>query len=307
MKTNVPVTNGLFTVVLDFGFAPFDSNARYLEIAVDCRGGLTVLAPRQKLEAVPYTVYSGATRWGSLLDKPPGFADDVDNDTQYSAAKGFILIGTTFNPDFKVLQKRASASCALGSSIRVINIDGTVTCQSAGSCGGSGTVTQLTAGTGIILNPNPITTAGQISSTLGTTISTTEIEDGAVAGSKLAVPSVFSSHIFDGQVLTPDLGDSAVTSAKIANGSITAADLATNSVGAAEIAAGAVTSSKIGSGAVTNTKIASNAVSSTKIVDGNVTTIDLADGAVISSKLANGAVTSTKLASDIQISNTLVS
>ena len=80
-QTNVPVDKGLFTVVLDFGAGPFDGNARYLEIGVECGGGLTVLAPRQKLGAIPYAVYSAATRWGGLLDVPAGFADNVDNDT----------------------------------------------------------------------------------------------------------------------------------------------------------------------------------------------------------------------------------
>src|SRR6266704_2925649 len=31
---DVPVANGLFTVLLDFGGAPFDGNGRWLEIAV---------------------------------------------------------------------------------------------------------------------------------------------------------------------------------------------------------------------------------------------------------------------------------
>ena len=188
-QTNVPVAGGLFTVILDFGFAPFDGNARYLEIAVDCGGGLTVLAPRQKLEAVPYAVHSGATRWGGLLDKPAGFADDVDNDTQYSAGTGLVLIGTTFSPNFNFVQRRVIGACVAGSSIRVVAIDGTVTCETddVGSGGGSGTVTSLTAGPGIILSPTPITTTGQISSTLGTSITTAEIADGAVTNTKLSL------------------------------------------------------------------------------------------------------------------------
>ena len=86
-QTNVPVTNGLFTVILDFGLAPFDGGFRHLETSVDCPGGsgLTMLLPRQKLEAVPYALFAGQSRWDTLIGVPAGFADDVDNDTQYSA------------------------------------------------------------------------------------------------------------------------------------------------------------------------------------------------------------------------------
>ena len=144
-QTNVPVASGLFTVILDFGVAPFDGNARYLEIAVDCGGGLTVQAPRQKLEAVPYAVYSGATRWGGLMDKPAGFADDVDNDTTYKAGSGLILTGITFSADTNFLQKRVTGLCDIGSAIRVVNIDGTVTCE-------TDTDTVYSAGTSLILS-----------------------------------------------------------------------------------------------------------------------------------------------------------
>ena len=54
-----PVTNGLFTVTLDFG-AVFDGNARWLDIAVRPAGGaaFTNLVPRQGLSAAPYATYA---------------------------------------------------------------------------------------------------------------------------------------------------------------------------------------------------------------------------------------------------------
>ena len=57
----VPVTNGLFTLTLDFGAGVFDGNARWLELAVQPAGGtnFTTLAPRQALTATPYAQFAG--------------------------------------------------------------------------------------------------------------------------------------------------------------------------------------------------------------------------------------------------------
>ena len=58
----VGVTNGLFTVTLDFGPAAFSGAARWLEIGVRTNGGgsFATLAPRQKLTPTPYAIFSGA-------------------------------------------------------------------------------------------------------------------------------------------------------------------------------------------------------------------------------------------------------
>jgi hypothetical protein len=57
----VPVSQGLFTVKLDFGVAPFVAGqARWLEIQVTPPGG-PVLSPRQELTPSPYTLFSSYT------------------------------------------------------------------------------------------------------------------------------------------------------------------------------------------------------------------------------------------------------
>ncbi len=56
-KTNVTVTNGVFTVALDFGVSAFNGDARWLAISVRCpagSGSYTPLTPRQPLTPAPY-------------------------------------------------------------------------------------------------------------------------------------------------------------------------------------------------------------------------------------------------------------
>ncbi|WP_322820263.1 hypothetical protein [Chloroflexus sp.] len=71
-QTGVTVSNGLFTVTLDFGTGVFTGDARWLQIAVQCSGdsGYTTLSPRQALIAAPYALglWPGAQVIGSVID-----------------------------------------------------------------------------------------------------------------------------------------------------------------------------------------------------------------------------------------------
>jgi len=57
-NTNVTVTNGVFSVSLDFGAAAFPGTDRYLEISVKkpAEPGYTTLSPRQAITSVPYAL-----------------------------------------------------------------------------------------------------------------------------------------------------------------------------------------------------------------------------------------------------------
>jgi hypothetical protein len=60
----VPVSNGVFSVTLDFG-AAFDGSPRWLEIGVRSNAtdaGFTLLSPRQGIGAVPYAIFAGSSR-----------------------------------------------------------------------------------------------------------------------------------------------------------------------------------------------------------------------------------------------------
>ena len=62
-----PVTNGLFTVTLNFGYGVFDGTERWLELAVQPAGGtnFTTLVPRQAISPAPLASY--AAKAGSAI------------------------------------------------------------------------------------------------------------------------------------------------------------------------------------------------------------------------------------------------
>jgi trimeric autotransporter adhesin len=75
ISTNaVPVTNGLFAVLLDFGMTPFNGQSRWLEISV--KNSLTddlpvVLSPRQPITPTPYALHAfNAANLMSFVDAP---------------------------------------------------------------------------------------------------------------------------------------------------------------------------------------------------------------------------------------------
>jgi hypothetical protein len=75
--TNAPtsVSNGLFTVILDFGAGVFDGSQRWLEIAVSEAGAddFAVLTPRQPLTPTPYAIRAqAADTAATAADVSPG-------------------------------------------------------------------------------------------------------------------------------------------------------------------------------------------------------------------------------------------
>lgn len=163
--TEIPLTEGFFTVQLDFGAYAFTGEARYLDISVRCptgTGDYTQLQPRQQLTAAPYALYATSAEaaetaiyaasadsvpWMGISGLPAGFADDVDNDTIYSAGTGLALTGTTFSVNTTTIQARVTGACGAGYAIKTINADGSVECELDND-------TQYIAGTSLYLTDN---------------------------------------------------------------------------------------------------------------------------------------------------------
>ena len=70
--TGITVTDGLFTVQLDFGAGAFQGDARWLEIAVRCAGDgdYVTLSPRQPLTPAPYALAMPGLRTQQNADSP---------------------------------------------------------------------------------------------------------------------------------------------------------------------------------------------------------------------------------------------
>ncbi len=93
--TNSPTTvsNGLFTVVLDFGANVFNGQPRWLEIAVRTNGSTesyTTLSPRQELTATPYAITAS-----SLSGTLP--ASQLSGSLPFNALTGVYSNAVTFN------------------------------------------------------------------------------------------------------------------------------------------------------------------------------------------------------------------
>jgi hypothetical protein len=75
MLTNsaMAVSNGLFTVTLDFGTGVFNGDARWLEIAARTNGAndFSILSPRQSLTASPYALYAPSAGTAALASSLP--------------------------------------------------------------------------------------------------------------------------------------------------------------------------------------------------------------------------------------------
>jgi hypothetical protein len=98
----VPVTNGLFTLKLNFG-AVFAGTRLWIEIAVRPAGGTTynTLDPRQEITAAPYALYALRTDHLSAPDGDPTNALVVDNNGNVGVGTAAPGVKLEVNGDIK--------------------------------------------------------------------------------------------------------------------------------------------------------------------------------------------------------------
>jgi hypothetical protein len=115
MLDDVAVSDGLFTVTLDFGAAAFNGAPRWLEIGVrpgDSTGDYTTLLPRQQIVATPYALHAAeaARLVGTLSDaQVPGTIARLNKNQTFTGT-------VTFQPS-------AGAPFAVGNATLVPNLN----------------------------------------------------------------------------------------------------------------------------------------------------------------------------------------
>jgi hypothetical protein len=180
-KTGVTVTNGVFTVPLDFGASSFPGADRYLEISVKHPADptYTPLVPRQQLASSPYSI---RTLSAVTADSAPAGS----------------LTGTTLNSS--VTASSLTSVGTLGNLTVTNPIAGSVTGNAANV---TGTVAVANGGTGAVNATNARTNLGlgtlAIVSPTGTANATTFLR----GDSAWAVPAAGVNNTFFNQFSNP--------------------------------------------------------------------------------------------------------
>ena len=154
-----PVSNGLFTVTLDFGASPFAGDARWLQIQVRTNGGRTpppfsLLTPRQQLTPSPNALYAASAGSAVTASNVAPFAITAGGIADGTITAGKLASGQvvkSLNGLFDVVTLSAGTNVTLAASGNDLKISATpgtvVTNVGWGISGNSGTTAANFLGT----------------------------------------------------------------------------------------------------------------------------------------------------------------
>ena len=91
-KPGVEVSEGLFTVQLDFGAGAFYGKARWLQVTLACGNGVVTLSPRQELTPAPYALALPGL-WTQQNDTSPNLIGGHDGNGVADGAVGATIGG----------------------------------------------------------------------------------------------------------------------------------------------------------------------------------------------------------------------
>ena len=179
------------------------SEQYWVQAEMQTDGSYTSLGTRDPLRGAAFALYSPGT---------PG-SGDITGVTAGTGLTGGGLFGdVTLSADTTYLQRRVASTCTAGNAIRVVNADGTVTCEPV-SGGAGGDITSVTAGTGL--------TGGGTSGDV--TLNVSFSGNGAATSASRSDHNHDTAYVNEGQA-------GSITSAMIVDGTITASDVDTTSI-----------------------------------------------------------------------------
>ena len=189
----VAVSNGLFTVTIDFGSSQFDGDKLWLEIGVQTNGGggFTTLSPRTQITPAPYAIFSGTA--GGVPNNTIGSAQVIDNSltaTDLAASS----VGASEIATGAVGTAEIADGTITTTDLNLVSVDGRYVLKAGDTMTGPLATTKLTATAGIATSS--ITNNSGLLSIKSLTDIELTIDNGGGAAAAFEIFNGLGTHLF---------------------------------------------------------------------------------------------------------------